>query len=234
MANLGRVYDGVEYPLRHEACKARHRAYVQALAEGLNFTQAAHAVGVSKRTGKVWRNGRTRSSGRCERASIAAQADWYRLYMNCRPHQVNKRFLSLKERMLIADWHRQGISMRQIAQRLGRSVSTVSRELARNSITRGSYSPYIAHMRAERRLKRPKDRKCDDPRLWAVIWDKLTARWSPEQICVYLRRCFPDNQSMNPCVETIYQSIFIQAKGAFCCWDACGAFYPLYVVALFA
>ena len=50
--------------------------------------------------------------------------------------------------------------------------------------------------------------------LWAVIWDKLTARWSPEQICVYLRRCFPDNQSMNPCVETIYQSIFIQAKGA--------------------
>ena len=143
MANLGRVYDGVEYPLRHEACKARHRAYVQALAAGLNFTQAAHAVGVSKRTGKVWRNGRTRSSGRCERASIAAQADWYRLYMNCRPHQVNKRFLSLKERMLIADWHWQGISMRQIAQRLGRSVSTVSRELARNSITRGSYSPYI-------------------------------------------------------------------------------------------
>ena len=52
MANLGRVYDGVEYPSRHEACKARHRAYVQALAEGLNFTQAAHAVGVSKRTGK--------------------------------------------------------------------------------------------------------------------------------------------------------------------------------------
>lgn len=63
MANLGRVYGGVEYPLRHEACKARHRAYVQALAEGLNFTQAACAVGVSKRTGKVWRNGRTRSSG---------------------------------------------------------------------------------------------------------------------------------------------------------------------------
>ena len=70
MANLGRVYDGVEYPLRHEACKARHRAYVQALAEGLNFTQAAHAVGVSKRTGKVWRNGRTRSTGRCERARL--------------------------------------------------------------------------------------------------------------------------------------------------------------------
>ena len=52
---------GWNTPCVNEACKARHRAYVQALAEGLNFTQAAHAVGVSKRTGKVWRNGRTRS-----------------------------------------------------------------------------------------------------------------------------------------------------------------------------
>lgn len=59
--------------------------------------------------------------------------------------------------------------MRQIAQRLGRSVSTMSRELVRNSITSGSYSPYIAHMRAERRLKRSKDRKCDDPRACGLL-----------------------------------------------------------------
>ncbi|WP_420885928.1 helix-turn-helix domain-containing protein, partial [Bifidobacterium pseudolongum] len=43
--------------------EARRARYVQLLEEGLNFTQAAHAVGVSKRTGKVWRNGRTRSNG---------------------------------------------------------------------------------------------------------------------------------------------------------------------------
>ena len=60
MAGVGRVFQGVEYPSRREACQARHREYVQALADGLNFTQAAHAVGVSKRTGKVWPNGRTR------------------------------------------------------------------------------------------------------------------------------------------------------------------------------
>lgn len=90
MAGVGRVFQGVEYPSRREACQARHREYVRALADGLNVTQAAHAVGVSKRTGKVWRNGRTRSSGRCERASIAPQAHWYRLYMNCQPHRVNK------------------------------------------------------------------------------------------------------------------------------------------------
>ena len=57
MAGVGRVFQGVEYPSRREACQARHREYVRALADGLNFTQAAHAVGVSKRTGKVWRNG---------------------------------------------------------------------------------------------------------------------------------------------------------------------------------
>ena len=213
MANLGRVFQGVEYPSRREACQARHREYVRALADGLNFTQAAHAVGVSKRTGKVWRNGRTRSSGRCERASIAPQEHWYRLYMKCQPHRVSKRFLSLKERMLIFGWRVEGLSIRDIARQLGRSPSTVSRELRRNGITSTCYNPYIAHMRAGKRLKRPKARKCADPRLWAIIWDKLQLRWSPEQICAYLRTRFPHNQSMNPCVETIYQSIFIQAKG---------------------
>ena len=130
MAGVGRVFQGVEYPSRWEACQARHREYVRALADGLNFTQAAHAVGVSKRTGKVWRNGRTRSSGRCERASIAPQAHWYRLYMKCQPHRVSKRFLSLKERMLIFGWRVEGLSIRDIARQLGRSPSTVSRERA--------------------------------------------------------------------------------------------------------
>ena len=90
MAGVGRIFQGVEYPSRREACQVRHREYVWVLADGLNFTQSAHAVGVSKRTGKVWRNGRTRSSGRCERASIAPQEHWYRLYMKCQPHRVSK------------------------------------------------------------------------------------------------------------------------------------------------
>ena len=53
MAGVGRVIQGVEYPSRREACQARHREHVQALADGLNVTQAAHAVGASKWTGKV-------------------------------------------------------------------------------------------------------------------------------------------------------------------------------------
>lgn len=148
MAGVGRVFQGVEYPSRREACQARHREYVRALADGLNFTQAAHAVGVSKRTGNVWRNGRTRSSGRCERASIAPQAHWYRLYMKCQSHRISKRFLSLKERMLIFGWRVEGLSIRDIARQLGRSPRAVSRELKRNGITSTCYNPYIAHMRA--------------------------------------------------------------------------------------
>ncbi|WP_399540499.1 helix-turn-helix domain-containing protein [uncultured Actinomyces sp.] len=51
--------------------------------------------------------------------------------------------MSLEEEMLIANWHMQGISMSQIVLCLGRSVSTMSRELARNNITHGTYRPYM-------------------------------------------------------------------------------------------
>ena len=59
------TFNGVEYPTRKLMCEARRAEYVRLLdEEGMNFTQAAHAVGVSKRTGKAWRNGRTRATGR--------------------------------------------------------------------------------------------------------------------------------------------------------------------------
>ena len=191
VAGVGRVFQGVEYPSRREACQARYREYVRALADGLNFTQAAHAVGVSKRTGKIWRHGRTRSSGRCERASIAPEAHWYRLYMKCHPHRISQRFLSLKERMLIFGWRVEGLLIRDIARHLGGSPRAVSRELKRNGMTVTCYNPYIAHMRAGKRLKRPKARTCANPRLWAIIWGKPKLRWSPEQICAFLRMRFP-------------------------------------------
>ena len=61
------TFNGVDYPTRTEMCAARRAEYVRLLdEEGMNFTQAAHAVGVSKRTGKAWRNGRTRATGRSE------------------------------------------------------------------------------------------------------------------------------------------------------------------------
>ena len=198
VAGVGRVFQGVECPSCREACQAWYREYVRSLVDGLTFVQAAHVVGVSKRTGRVWRYGRTCSRGWCERAGIASQAHWCRLYMKCQPHRISKRFLSLKERMLIFGWRVEGFSIRDIARRLGRSPSAVSRELKRNGITSTCDNPYIAHMRAGKRLTRPKARTCADPRLWGIIWGKLELRWSPEQFCVYLRMRFPHKSEHEP------------------------------------
>ena len=102
------TFNGVEYPTRKLMCAARREEYVRLLdEEGMNFTQAAHAVGVSKRTGKVWRNGRTRATGRNERASM----DWYRSTMD-KPKRIHARYLNQEERIPIADRLRLGDSIR--------------------------------------------------------------------------------------------------------------------------
>ena len=105
MAGVGRVFQGVEYPSRREACQARQREYVRGLTDGLNFTQAAHAVGVSKRTGKVWRNGRTRSSGRCERDKIRpARAIHPRFRYKNRPAHPFSSHVRYKTRPARSKW----------------------------------------------------------------------------------------------------------------------------------
>ena len=61
---MGYEFDGVVYDKQREMQEARRARYLELVSGGMNFTRAAEAVGVSKRTGKVWRNGRGRSSGR--------------------------------------------------------------------------------------------------------------------------------------------------------------------------
>lgn len=205
------TFDGAEYSTRKEMCEARRAEYVRLLdEEGLNFTQAARAVGVSKRTGKAWRNGRTRASGRNERARV----DWYRSTMD-RPKRIHSRYLSQEERVLIADRLRLGDSMAEIGRLLGRETSTVSREVARNANpATGEYEPYRAQQKSADRLKRPKPRKAaEGTRLWDEILAGLRRHWSPEQIANRLRRDFPDNGDMHASVETIYQAIYLQARG---------------------
>ena len=122
------AFNGVEYPTRKLMCEARRAEYVRLLdEEGMNFTQAAHAVGVSKRTGKAWRNGRTRATGRNEKPLV----DWYRSTMD-KPKTLHPRYLSQEERIQIADRLRLGDSIRAIARLLGRDPGTVSREVERN------------------------------------------------------------------------------------------------------
>ena len=202
-------FEGATFATRSEMCAARRARYVEHLEEGMNFTQAAHAVGVSKRTGKVWRNGRTRSSGRNEAPSV----DWYRGDMPL-PKKVDSRYLSEEERIEIADGLLAGESMRSIAGRLGRPASTVSREVARNCGPDGRYRPHRAQQLAAARLARPKRRKvADNPELLALVDEKLRLHWSPEQISGWLRLEYPGREEMNVCAETIYQAIYVQAKG---------------------
>ncbi|KFI51286.1 IS1603, transposase, partial [Bifidobacterium biavatii DSM 23969] len=97
------VFEGVTYATRREMCAARRGRYVEYLNAGMNFTQAARAVGVSKRTGKAWRNGRTRATGRNEKPLV----DWYRSTVD-KPKKISTRYLSQDERMSIADWRHAG------------------------------------------------------------------------------------------------------------------------------
>lgn len=205
---MGYEFDGVVYGKLREMQEARRTRYFELVSSGMNFTQAAKAVGISKRTGKVWRNGRGRSSGRNERALV----DWYRGDMD-EPKKIDGYYLSQDERIAIADGVRAGESIRSIAARLGRSPSTVSREVRSNIGPTGRYGPYRAQQLSTNRLRRPRARKIDNPRLRRAVQEKLDKHWSPEQISGWLRREFPDNDAMNVCHETICQAIYVQSKG---------------------
>jgi IS30 family transposase len=106
--------------------------------------------------------------------------------------EISSRFLSQDERIEIADLRHAGLSIRQVADRLGRSPSTVSRELRRNAAGRGDYRPFEAHRRATVRRARHHRRRIEArPELGQVVSDLLAQRWSPQQISRQLRRRFP-------------------------------------------
>ncbi len=128
--------------------------------------------------------------------------------------RIHAKFLSIKEREIIADLKNHGHSIRAIARHLGRAPSTISKELARHTDEFGLYKPQHAHRLSVLKRFRPKQRKIDaHPALGEAIWQMLGQRLSPEQIAGRLRRLHPDDQTMWVCTETIYQALFIQAKG---------------------
>ena len=126
----------------------------------------------------------------------------------------SSRFLSLAEREEIALAVQRGESAAAIAGRLGRAVSTVTRELGRNG-GRGGYRAARADARALERARRPKLAKlARSPRLRAEVERRLGERWSPQQIAARLRVDFPDDAEMRVSHETIYQSLYVQSRGA--------------------
>jgi IS30 family transposase len=105
--------------------------------------------------------------------------------------------------------------MRSIARRLGRSPSTISRELSRNAGGAGCYRATTAHALAYHRASRPKPAKLAvNRKLRRQVEEDLSRRYSPEQIVGRLRRQFPDDPEMRVSPETIYQSLYVQSRGA--------------------
>ena len=130
------------------------------------------------------------------------------------PRRRSRLALTLSEREEIS----RGIAARQsarlMARLLGRSPSTVSRELSRN----GGYDGYRAALADEKawaRARRPKRCKlANNPRLRQAVASKLRLNWAPEQIAGWLKRAHPGDESCHVSHETIYRSLFVQARGA--------------------
>jgi IS30 family transposase len=124
------------------------------------------------------------------------------------------RFLSLAEREEIALGVERDESAVVIADSLGRAPSTVAREFARNG-GRDGYRAARADVRALEQARRPKPAKLvRSPRLRAEVELRLRERWSPQQIAARLRLDFPDDLEMRVSHETIYQSLYVQTRGA--------------------
>jgi IS30 family transposase len=122
--------------------------------------------------------------------------------------------LSLGEREEISRGLMAAESLRMIAARLGRSASTVSRDVAANG-GRRRYRAWWADERARRQAQRPKSAKLVHcRRLRQEVERRLAQRWSPQQIAARLAVDYPDDSEMRVSHETIYQSLFVQARGA--------------------
>jgi len=130
------------------------------------------------------------------------------------PRRRSRLALTLSEREEISRGLAVHQSTRSMARLLGRSPSTVSRELSRN----GGYDRYRAaraDAKAWVRSRRPKRCKlANNPRLRQAVASKLRLNWAPEQIAGWLPRAHPDDECYRVSHETIYRSLFVQARGA--------------------
>ncbi|WP_063887022.1 IS30 family transposase [Streptomyces albus] len=174
------------------------------MQQGYSNTEACRIVGVDRRTGNKWRNGRFER----DRKPVPP------IHVVV-PASGPCRYLREDERIHIADRLREKATVRAIAAELGRSPSTVSREIRRNRHPdSGAYRPHAAQARADARRPRPKPRKItSNQELRDAVQAMLDEKWSPEQICQALRAQFPDRPEMHVVHETVYQALYVQGRG---------------------
>jgi transposase, IS30 family len=180
---------------------AKRQRFMELRARGWSIKASAREAGVSRSTGKNWNRGyKVYRHGQV----VAFVPPLDRLAVR----EISDRFLSLDERIEIADLRHAGLAIRQVAERLGRAPSTVSRELRRNA-TAGGYRPFEAHRRATARRTRHHWRRVEaSEQLRQLVTELLAQRWSPQQISRQLRLRFPDQPAMWLCHESIYQAVY--------------------------
>ncbi|MEJ1366176.1 MAG: IS30 family transposase [Candidatus Sedimenticola sp. (ex Thyasira tokunagai)] len=130
------------------------------------------------------------------------------------PRRRSPRCLSISEREEISRGIATGQSLRAIARALNRAPSTISREIKRNDGLQ-QYRASQADKAAWDRAHRPKTCKLVQNRLLArIVARKLQLEWSPQQIAGWLKRTYPEDENSQVSHETIYRTLFIQARGA--------------------
>lgn len=207
----------------------KREEFLRLRAAGKSRKEAAGIVGVHGRTAEDWDHG-VRRSGNVRIYPDGRRVDYKRGVtttvdpsgalssapaptMAALDQAICSRYLSLQEREQIYALHQTGESMNAIARSLGRAVSTISRELRRNNSPLG-YQPYSAHRQSVARRPRPKPSKlAADGDLRDYVVKKLELGWSPEQISHRIIADHPDQTEMRVCHETIYQAIYVQARG---------------------
>jgi len=168
---------------------------------------------------EVWERRQAGESNRSIGRRLGRSAGSIRVYVESsggvrpEPRRRSPSCLSLTEREEISRGLAAGELLCVIAVRLGRAPSTISRELARNG-GRVGYRARRADQLAWQRARRPQACKlAANETLRAEVEDKLVLRWSPQQISGWLKHTYPDTEAMHVSHETIYLTLFIQARG---------------------
>ena len=195
---------------------------LELLAAGASLSRASREVGVNVRTARDWRDGRRRVGNRRIRSGqtvlgdgpvTTARYERSVITTTVEPAPIDARYLSLTDRIAIADGLAVKMTITAIAAGIGKHKSTVSREVRARRIE-GRYLPYQADRVAAATRCRPKQSKLvTDQALRAEVAHRLRQRHSPEQISFRLREDFPDDERMRVSHETIYQALYFQARG---------------------
>jgi IS30 family transposase len=217
------------------AGREEQRRFWAGIATGLSSEDAAVGAGVPQAVGTRW----FRKAGGMAPAMFGRSAK-----------PLSGRYLSFAEREELAILRVQGLGVREIGRRLGRSGSTISRELRRNAATRSGgldYRATVAQWHAERAARRPKPAKlASNAALRTYVQERLAGMvaapdgaavpgptvswkgrrhgprqdrrwakaWSPQQIAHRLRLDFSGDATMRISHEAIYQSLYVQGRGA--------------------